>query len=179
MYRINELLQAQRQIFHTNDLAVLWGMENRNTLYQTISRYLDKGVLYQIYRGLYSTVPVRDLDPLDLGPAIIHRYTYLSTESVLAQAGVITQSVHDFTYISSVSRKIELGGWSFRFRQMKPDYLFNPSGIEVQAGRLTATVERAVADILYYDPDYHFDIPELFELDKVRAIQKQVGYANS
>lgn len=168
----------QHQIFHTNDLAVLWGMENRNTLHQTISRYIEKGILFQIYRGLYSTVPVGELDPLGLGPAIIHRYTYLSTETVLAQAGIITQSLHDFTYISDISKKVKVGDWSFRYRQMKSEFLFNPEGVEDQRGQLTATVERAAADLLYYDPNYHFDIPELIDFDRVRAIRKQVGYAN-
>ena len=173
------MLEINRQLFHTNDLAVLWGMENRQTLYQTISRYIKKGILFPIYKGLYSTVPLDELDPLDLGPAIAHHYTYLSTETVLAQAGVISQNVFDLTYIASFSRKVSVGKWTFRFRQMKDVFLFNSLGVEKNNGRFVAAVERAAADILYYAPNYYFDSPEMLNFEAVKAIQKEVGFAGN
>ena len=176
MYRINKLLEIDRQLFHTNDLAVLWGMKNRQSLYQTISRYIKQGILIKIYKGLYSTVPLDNLDPLDLGPAIAHQYTYLSTETVLAHASVISQNVFDYTYIAGFSRKMTLGKWTFRFRQMKEEYLLNPAGIDYDSERFFARVERAAADMLYYAPNYHFDSPELLDFDKVNEIQNKVGY---
>lgn len=176
MYRINKLLEINRHIFHTNDLAILWGMENRHNLYMTISRYLDKGILFQVHKGLYSTIPISELDPLDLGPAIIHRYTYLSTESVLSIAGVVSQAIYDYTFVAGISKRISVGKWSFRYRQMKPEFLYHPEGIEHQGDRLIASVERAAADLLYYDPQYHFDIPEIIDFEKVREIQEKVGY---
>ena len=172
-------MEINRQLFHTNDLAVLWGMKNRQSLYQTISRYIKQGILNKIYKGLYSTVPLEDLDPLDLGPAIAHQYTYLSTETVLAQAGVISQNVFDYTYIAGFSRKITLGKWTFRFRQMKDEFLYNPLGIEREKNRFIATIERAAADILYFAPDYYFDSPELLNFDNVRAIRNEVGFAGN
>lgn len=177
MYRINKLLEINRQLFHTNDLAVLWGMQKRQSLYQTISRYIKQGILFRVYKGLYATVPLEELEPLDLGPAIAHQYTYLSTETVLAQAGVISQKVFDYTYIAGFSKKISLGKGTFRFRQMKDAFLFNPLGVENQNGKFIATFERAAADLLYYAPDYYFDSPELLNFDRVRAIQKEVGFA--
>jgi predicted transcriptional regulator of viral defense system len=176
MYRINELVGTKQYLFHTNDLAIIWGLDNSNTLYKTISRYLEKGRLFQVYKGLYSTIPISELDPLDLGPAIIHGYTYLSTESVLSIAGVISQAIYDHTYVASVSKRISVGKWSFRYRQMKPEFLYNPEGIEHQNDRLIASVERAIADLLYYDPHYHFDIPDIIDFEKVRDIQEKVGY---
>lgn len=65
-----------------------------------ISRYIDKGVPFPIYQGLYSTVPLALLNPLEPGQAIIHRYTYLTTETVLKQAGVISQAVYEFTFVT-------------------------------------------------------------------------------
>lgn len=88
MYRINEFIKLDRKIYYTNDLAILWDMANRNTLYTTIKRYVQKRVLIPICKGLYSTIPLHQLNPFELDKAIIHRYTYLSTESVLAQASV-------------------------------------------------------------------------------------------
>jgi hypothetical protein len=176
MYRINELIKMDRKIYHTNDLALLWDITNKNTLYTTIKRYVQKGVLLPVYKGLYSTVPLSQLDPLELGKAIIHRYTYLSTESVLAQAGVIAQTIYSYTFVSDQPKKVLLGTMSFLFRQLKPDYLYNPTGIINHQGIFIATSERAAADMLYFNPKYHFDVPESLDFEKVKFIQKEIGY---
>jgi hypothetical protein len=176
MYRLNELIKSDRNIYHSNDLAILWDISNKNTLYTTIKRYVQKGVLIPIYKGLYSTVPISELDPLELGRAVIHRYTYLTTESVLAQAGIISQATYAYTFVSSLSKKATVGSMSFLFRKLKDDYLYNPTGIVNQDGNFVATTERAVADMLYFNPKYHFDLAESIDFEKVRRIQKEIGY---
>ena len=176
MYRISELVKLDRKLFHTNDLAVLWGISNKHNLYMAITRYIDKGILFPIYKGLYSTVPFNDLNPLEVGKAVIHRYTYITTESVLSQAGVISQAVYDYTFVADLSKRVSVGPWSFRFRKLKDEYLYNPVGISNQNGVFVASTERAVADMLYFIPKYHFDVPESVDFEKVRLIQKEVGY---
>lgn len=176
MYRINELVKQDRKIYHSNDLAILWGIANKNTLYTTIKRYVKKGILVPIYKGLYSTVPLQQLDPLELGKAIIHRYTYLSTESVLAQAGIILQATYAYTFVSSLSKRVTVGSMTFLFRQLKDEYLYHPAGILNENGIFVASTERAVADMLYYNPRYHFDIPESIDFEKVKLLQQEIGY---
>lgn len=176
MYRIRELIRLDRKLYHTNDLALLWGITNKNTLYTTIKRYVQKGVLVPIYKGLYATVPLSQLDPLELGKAIIHRYTYLTTESVLVSTGVISQAIYAYTFVSDLSKRVSVGGLSFLFRQLKDEYLYNPTGVENRNGIFVATLERAVADMLYYNPKYHFDVREGIDVEKVNFIQKEVGY---
>ena len=176
MYRINELLQIDRKIFHTGDLAVLWDIANKNTLYTAIKRYVGQGLLIPIYKGLYATLPPAQLDPLELGKAIIHRYTYLTTESVLAQAGVIFQAVYAYTFVSDLNKKVTLGSTSFLFRKLKQAYLNNPAGVRQQNGSFVASPERAAADMLYFNPRYHFDAPESLDFEKIKMIQKEVGY---
>ncbi len=177
MYRISKLIGLNTKLFHTNDLAVIWGVENRNNLYMIISRYVKKGILHPVYKGLYSSVPISELDPLDLGVAIIHKYTYLSTETILAQEGVINQAVYDYTYVAENSKRVEVANWSFRYRKMKSEYLYNMTGINHTQGRFIASTERAVADLLYYNPRYHFDMPQMIDFDRVTVIQREVGYA--
>lgn len=174
---MSELNQLDRKVFHTNDLAVLWKITNRHNLYITITRYIDKGVLFPIYKGLYSTIPLASLNPLELGQAIVHRYTYLSVETVLFQAGIITQIIYEYTFIAGISKRLTVGSWSFRYRQLKEDYLHNPVGIVYQDGGFIASAERAVADMLYFNPKYHFDIPENIDFEKVRLIQKEIGFS--
>ena len=176
MYRINELLKLDRKLYHTNDLALLWNIANKNTLYTAIKRYVQKGVLLPVFKGLYATVPIPQLDPQELGISIIHRYAYLSTESVLAQAGVITQMTYAYTFVSSQSKRVSLGATLYLFRQLSDQYLYNPSGISYRNGVFAATPERAAADMLYFNPKYHFDMPEALDFEKVKSIQKEVGY---
>jgi hypothetical protein len=173
---MNELLQINRQIFHTGDLAVLWDISNKNTLYTAIKRYVRKGLLIPIYKGLYTTVPPAQLDPLELGKAIIHRYTYLTTESVLAQAGVIFHAIYACTFVSDLNKKVTVGSMSFLFRSLKQEYLNNPAGLLEQNGGFVASPERAVADMLYFNPRYHFDALGSIDFEKVKTIQKEVGY---
>jgi predicted transcriptional regulator of viral defense system len=176
MYRISGLIQQEQKLFHTNDLAVLWGIANKHTLYVTISRYMDKGILFPVYKGLYATIPIASLDPLAVGKAIAHRYTYLSTESVLSRAGVISQPVYDHTFVTDQSRRVMVGPWSFRYRQLKDESLYHPVGIVDHNGVFIATTERAVADMLYFNPKYHLDIMGNVDLEKVQSIQEELGY---
>lgn len=173
------LNQLDRKLFHTNDLAILWGIADKHNLYMTITRYMDKGVLFPIYKGLYSTIPMASLNPLELGQAIIHRYTYLTTESVFSQAGLISPTVYDYTFAADQSKRLSVGRWSFRFRQLKDDYLYHPAGIVGQNGVFIASTERAVADMLYFNPKYTFDVPESIDFQKVRLIQTEVGYPHA
>ncbi len=130
-----------------------------------------------IYKGLYSIVPIAQLDPLELGKAIIHRYTYLTTETVLIEAGFISQVAFAYTFVSDIPKKVSVGSTSYLFRKLKAEFLLNPLGIENRNGIFTASTERAAADMLYYNPGYHFDVPESIDFDKVDFIRKQVGYA--
>ena len=176
MYKLNELIKLDRKLYHSNDLAILWGVTNKNTLYTTVKRYVQKGILIPVFKGLYSTVPISQLDPRMLGQAIIHNKTYLTTESVLMETGVIAQASHMYTFVSSTSKKVTVGETTFLYRQLQDIYLNSPIGVEPGAGFYTATVERAVADMLYFNPTYHFDLRESIDWERVKAIQKEVGY---
>jgi predicted transcriptional regulator of viral defense system len=172
--KTKKLMNDSRNLYHTQDLAVLWDIDNKNTLYTTIKRYSDKGILNKIYKGFYATKPIRKINPVRLGLSAIHRFGYLSTESVLVEAGIIFQDIKYITLVSGISKKFEVGGHNFIVRKMKDIYLFNETGIENVNGVRKALAERAIADMLYFNPNYHFDAKESINWDKVKKIQKQV-----
>ena len=174
--KINRLLKQDQKIFHTDDLAIIWEISNRNTLYTTIKRYVKSGVLIRIFKGLYSIVPVQELDDVYLGIKALHSYAYLSTETILAKHGVIAQSVNYITYVSGFSKKFRIIDQLFLSRQLKDEYLFNTAGIENVEGINTAILERAVADMLYFHPRYYFDGHNRINWTKVKGIQKKLGY---
>ncbi|MBI5123070.1 hypothetical protein HZA75_04395 [Candidatus Roizmanbacteria bacterium] len=176
MYRIDTLLKLKEKLFHTNDLALLWGITNKNTLYTTIKRYIQKGILIPIHKGFYSTVPIDQVDPFKLAVGYLHRYTYVSCETVLIREGIIFQKENYLTLISGVSKKFSVANRSYLVRRLKDGYLYYDRGIDNVNGVMVAGVERAVADLLYFNPHYYFDNKKKINWKKVKEIQKEVGY---
>lgn len=170
--KINSLLKQERKLFHTQDLALIWNINNKNTLYTTIKRYIKNGVLIPIHKGFYSVVELNKIDPVELGTGYLHQYAYLSTESVLVEHGIIAQDIPYFTLVSGISKKFDLGKNSYLVRQMQEKFLYQDSGIQNKK----ASLERAVADLLYFNPKYHLDGRKLIDWDKVHFIQKEVGF---
>lgn len=160
MYKISKqsaLFQSGQKLFHTQDLGVLWGINNKNTLYITVNRFIKRKILYKVIKGLYSIVPVDEIDRYQLGAWLLHKYSYLSCESVLFDEGVIFQVPSSITYVSSISKKIKLVGTYYSYRKMKKEKLFDSSGIIKKDGYYMATTERAISDMRYFNPKYYFD----------------------
>ena len=174
--KLNLLLKSPQDLFHSQDLAFLWGIENRNTLYTTVKRYIKKGILVRIQKGFYSKVPLEQLNPLKLGSGFLHSFAYLSTESILTQAGIISQSIPYITFVSNQSKRFKIEDNLYISRRMKDEFLFNEAGIVEKDGVKQAIIERAVADLLYYNPNYHLDAPSLINWEKVENIQKVIGF---
>lgn len=176
MNKINELIKSGQTIFRTSDLAMLWGISNRSTLYTATQRLIKQGVLTRIYKGLYTTASLNQIEPILLGQKVAHDFAYLSTETVLIQAGILFQSLPYLTFVTTRSQKMRLLGQAYRYRQMLPQFLFNQTGITQKKGLFTATPERAAADLLYYNTAAFFDNPDGLNWKTVKEIQQQVGF---
>lgn len=170
------IAQIGEIVFHTKDLANLWQIQNTNTLYNTIARYVNKGMLFRIYKGFYSIKPIDEIDPFLLGTKAIHKYCYISAETVLANEGIIQQNIDQITFISNKTQKIKIGNNNYHVRQLDDKYLYNSEGIISKNDFKIASLERAVADMLYFNPKTFFDAKNLIGWKKVQAIQKKVGY---
>ncbi len=171
------LLKQDRKLFHTADLAVLFSVTSKNTLYKSLSRLVAKKTLFSVYKGLYSTVPVTDQNPQVLGAFALNTYCYLSTESVLFNNGIINQPPSKLTFVSNVSKTIQIDGVSITSRKLKGGLLYNTTGIsQNQDGIFVANVERAISDLLYFSPSYYFDNSQSVNWVKVKEIQEEVGY---
>jgi len=169
------LMQQSQKLFHTSDLMVLWNISNRNTLYKTISRLIKKNILIKIQKGFYSIVPLDQLDPVEVGFRAINHFNYLSTETILFKNGIINQSPNRITFVSSSSANFSINGMDYLVRQLKSRILNNSVGInQNDKGILVASVERAVADMLYFCPNYHFDAKNIIDWQLVKTYQKQL-----
>ncbi len=170
--KIKILIEDGRDLYRTQDLAVLWNIENENTLYTTIKRYIKRGLLNKIYKGFYSIKEINKISPVVLGLTGLNRYGYLSTESVLLKNGIIFQDIKYITIVSNISKRFKINNYNFLVRKMKEDYLYNNIGVINKE----ATLERAVADILYFNPNYHFDAKDIIDFKKVKEIKNKIGY---
>lgn len=167
--------KTKEEIFHINDLARIWKINNRHNLAITLSRYVKARLLFRIYRGLYSLKKVSELDPVDLGHKVINSYSYLSCETILAKHGLIFQQLNYFSFVGLKTKRIKIGSNQYYCRQLKKAYLYNDIGV-IKNGQSfnEASLERAVADILYFNPHYHFDNLAKINKSKLKHIQKNV-----
>jgi len=172
--RFLSIAKLAMPIFSTNDLAKIWNINNRNTLLTNLKRYVKSGLIYRIYRGLYSIKPIIELDPFLLGAKAINNYCYLSGETILVKHGIIFQQVNYFTFIGKKTKRFTIGNYKYYCRQLKDEFLYNDIGIDKTEKFNLATLERAIADILYFSPNYHFDNPDAINWIEVNKIQKSV-----
>ena len=174
--RFAQLARMGEVVFHISDLANLWQIGNKNTLHTTLKRYVQKGLLFRIYRGFYSLKKIEQIEPTLLGIKALNRFAYLSAESVLFRAGIISQVSRQITLVSSVSKKFSLGNNFYFVRKLSDRFLFNPIGLKFEKGFYQAIPERAVADLLYFNPRYFFDGAERINWKRVKEIQRELGY---
>ncbi len=174
--RFAQIATLGENIFSTRDFANLWKITNFNTLYTTLKRYTQSGLIHRIYNGLYSLKPIEKVDPFLLGIKAVDGFAYISTETVLVQAGIITQYIKYITLVSSHSKSFTIVSHQYRSRQLQDKYLFHDIGVSNNAGVRTANVSRAIADLLYFAPNFHFDNQLAIDWKKVREIQIELGY---
>lgn len=175
MDKISILLQQSQKLFHTSDLKTIWNINKTKTLYQTIYRLIKKKNIFRIQKGFYSIVPIDQLDPIEIGFRSIKSFSYLSTESVLSKNGIINQSPNKITFISSTSANFSINNNLYLVRQLKSHCLNNSIGItQNNKGVFVATTERAVADMLYFQPNYHFDADKIIDWKLVKNYQQQI-----
>ena len=174
--KIRQLAISGEVVFRDIDMATIWGITNRNTLYTTLKRYNKNKTLEKIKPGIYSILDIKDINPDMIGVKVLHRYCYISMETILRDQGIILQRVPHTTFASDISKRFVVGEYSYISRRLKDIYLYNKEGIYTKDGVNYATIERAVADLLYFNPLYYFDNARLIDWKKVEEIQKVAGY---
>jgi predicted transcriptional regulator of viral defense system len=164
------LLRSKQTVFSTKDAALLWGESNGSTISARLNSYVKAGKLIRVRRGFYAKD--KDYDRFELATRI-YTPSYISFETVLAQAGIIFQYYETIFVASYVNREITVGnqgGQKISFVRMKNYVLSNPAGIEHVNGVAKATKERAFLDRLYVSKDYHFDNLHGIDWEKVSAL---------
>ena len=155
--RLAQLLVMGEILFTVKDLATLWKIKNSQTLRVLLVRYVKKGLLYRIWRGLYSTVNPKGIDPLLIGIKVLHRYAYISCETILFKYGLINQHPAEITLVSNISKKFSLLGYHYRSRKLPDKILYDTTGISTEKGVRIASLSRAKRDMTHFNPKKYYD----------------------
>lgn len=164
---ISALLRSTKTVFSCTDIALLWNSPTTNAARVRVNYYVKKGELMHLRKGLYAKDTQYNRWEL---ATKIYVPSYVSFETVLAKAGVIFQFYGQMCIASYLTRAITVDGQQYAFRKIKNVVLTDPIGIENKEHCSTATMERALLDTMYLNPNYHFDNLAPIDWDKAFAI---------
>lgn len=158
--QVSQLLLLDKRYFYTYELATLWGVVNRNTLYSTIQRYLARGILYRLGHGVYASVHPSKLHEFEVGCALAGPLSYVSGETVLAIEGAIMQQPTKITLFGSKAKEFVVEDNYYWCRYLNPKHLLNRMGIELRNGYYLASPTRALSDLKRSNLILYLDNPQ-------------------
>lgn len=155
----------KRTVFRLNDIALLVGESNFQSLNKKLNYYVHTGKLKNPRRGIY-TKP--EYNPEELA-CNIYTPSYISLEYVLQKSGIIFQYDSGITAVSYLSRSIEVTGKNFLFRKIKGEVLVNTAGINRHENHVNiASAERAFLDLMYLNTEFY--------CDNLNPLNRQITY---
>lgn len=144
-------------MFKNSEIALLWGIDDKNKLHTYLSRYTQRGDLHRLAKGVYSLIQPEKLHPYEIGVALAGELSYVSLESVLFAEGMIHQPVYRVTLVGKKNREFSLGSQQFVTRYAPMNRLIDRQGIIDIDGYAMADSDRAVADMRAIKPNYYLD----------------------
>lgn len=157
--------QSRRTVFRLNDIAILTGLSDFQSLNQKVNYCVQTEKLLNPRKGIYAK-PGYNSEELACS---IFTPSYISLSYVLQKAGVIFQYDSAVTSVSYLSRQLEIEDKTYRYRKVKTDILINTNGINRKDNINISTPERAFLDLFYLDQNYYFD--NLNPLDKKKVFR--------
>ena len=164
---LDVLLRSSRTIFSTKDVALLRGEEREDTVSIRLNKYVRSGKMIRVRRGLYAKD--KNYDKFELATKI-YTPSYISFETVLANAGVIFQFYGQIFVASYVTRDVIVDDKTYAYKRIRDSILTNHTGVEAKNNYHVASPERAFLDVVYSNKDYHFDNLSPLDWDKVFEI---------
>ncbi len=162
-------------VFTLNDLALLWGIDNRAVLLNKVNYWSKNDKLVKLRRGLYATTP--NYSKYEVAQKLLTP-SYISLHTVLAMEGLVFQYDPAIYCVANLSRKFKVGENAYIYKKVKDVVLYNRAGILDKGGYFIASKERAFLDQLYLVSNYYFDNVDDLDWDKVFQILPIYGTAN-
>ena len=139
-------LKTLNKPFYTiADLEKITGL-GRDSLYVTLKRWVDGGVMERVSQGIY--IPMGENLPAEKIAAQLYLPNYLSFESVLSRHGILNMIPYTLTFATTrKTKKFTLRRQGVDFRQISSDLFF---GFEMKDGIHIAVPEKAFLDQIYF-----------------------------
>jgi hypothetical protein len=177
---LEKILRAKINVFTFKEISLLWEEPDINLIKRRLNYYVKNGKLYRVRRGIYAKD--RNYDKFELATKI-YTPSYISFETVLAQAGVIFQFYPQIFVASYLRRDLVIDGQKYCYRKIKDPILVELLGLEFKGNYWIASPERAFLDVLYINRNYYFDnlsplnkekIFEILRIYKNKALERKV-----
>lgn len=141
---VQQLLSFDKPYFSLADLEKILGQQ-RPSLYVTLNRLVEHGVLVRLRRGVYQAALQGPALPR-IANTLVYP-SYLSFESALSRYGILSQAPYMLTFATSRrSQRLTLGDTAVQFHQLKADLFF---GYTLADGLYVAEPEKALLDQCY------------------------------
>ncbi len=169
---LNTLLRSPQTIFSTKDISLLWGEKNESSARERLRKYVKKGQLIRLRRGIYAKD--EKYNAIELATKI-YTPSYISFETVLGSEGAVFQKYSQIFAASYISREVHVRGQLFIYRRIKDSILTNSKGVIKKENYYIASLERAFLDTAYLQRNYYFDNLSHIDWDAVFDIMPIYG----
>ena len=168
---IDEIVNSEQTVWSIAELRLFLWIKNTNTMWSFLQRMKKNNILFCPYRGIWCR---KDFDYLELW-AKIKSKSYISLQTVLQRAGIIFQDrSHTITVVSDNTLTIKLPSLklSVDIHKIKKSIFTNPLFIINTWTYQIASTERAVCDMLYFDPKFYFDHTSSLDVEKLQELSE-------
>ena len=164
-----KLYQSPKTILSNKDLALIWGINDEQSLYAKTAYYVKQEALIRLTRGVFAKN--KDYSRRELA-ASIYTPSYISFETVLRETGIIFQHYEAIFVATKWTKTTTIDKNIITFRKLKDIVLFNSTGVVSKDNYSIATPERALLDMIYLFPNYYFDNLESINWEKCDELAK-------
>lgn len=141
---IKSLERFNKPFYSIADLEKITGL-SKDSLYVTIKRLVDKGILERIGKGIYRLFTAKP--STENIAASLYMPNYLSFESALSRYGVFNLIPYTLTFATTrKTKRLTVEGRDVEFRQIKKELFW---GYEIQGGIYISKPEKAFLDLVY------------------------------
>lgn len=177
MNYLKEILELNKNgtLFTVLDAMNYVGGASSQDVYSALSYAVKRNQVIRITKGIYSFS--KDYSKKEFANKF-RRPSYVSLYTVLQECGIVFQPYESIFALSNRSENIIIDNQRYIYRQVKDDILLNPMGISNIKSVNTASVERAICDVLYLDGDQFFDNLRGIDWNFMSSLNEQVYSIN-
>lgn len=161
------MMRSASTVFSFQEILLNSGQPDAHLLKRRLHYYVKKGELYSPRKGLYAKN--KNYNKFELATKI-YKPSYVSFETVLAEAGIIFQYYKTIFVATYKTKELVCDNQPYAFRKIKDDILLNITGIENKGSYFIATKERAFLDTIYLHKEYYFDNLAPLDIKKIKEL---------